>query len=244
MERRSLPLGALYPDPSAHQLAQAFADGKAEAGAAVLAGSRGVQLGERLKQGLEPVARDADSGVLHRQMEFPPVFGNPTGGDPNEDAASVGELEAVGQQIDQDLTAAHGIANRGFGGAVLDPICQVETFAGGVWRHQIEGVLDRGAQIEGSQFQFQLHRLDLREVENVVQDVEQRFTADADGFQVLSSGGTASTIQDERFLPEEMDAWELGTKTSWEAAGGLQVNGSVFFNDYTDKQWGGKRGQI
>lgn len=58
------------------------------------------------------------------------------------------------------------------------------------------------------------------------------------GISQISSGGTASTIDDERFLPEEMDAWELGTKTSWEAAGGLQVNGSVFFNDYTDKQVG------
>jgi outer membrane receptor protein involved in Fe transport len=35
-----------------------------------------------------------------------------------------------------------------------------------------------------------------------------------------------------------MTTWELGGKTSWEAAGTLIANGALFFNDYTDKQVG------
>ena len=35
-----------------------------------------------------------------------------------------------------------------------------------------------------------------------------------------------------------MDSYELGTKTSWEAAGFLQLNAALFFLDYTDKQVG------
>jgi iron complex outermembrane receptor protein len=58
------------------------------------------------------------------------------------------------------------------------------------------------------------------------------------GINAASGSNTATTIDDERFAPEKMDAWEIGTKTSWEVAGYLQLNGALFFNDYTDKQIG------
>jgi outer membrane receptor protein involved in Fe transport len=58
------------------------------------------------------------------------------------------------------------------------------------------------------------------------------------GLNQLSSGGAATTIDEERFDPEKMDTYEIGTKTAWEAAGYLQLNGAVFFLDYTDKQVG------
>jgi len=56
------------------------------------------------------------------------------------------------------------------------------------------------------------------------------------GINQLSGGGSAAKIENERFLPEKMTAYEIGTKTSWEAGGALQVNGAMFFQDYTDKQ--------
>jgi iron complex outermembrane receptor protein len=58
------------------------------------------------------------------------------------------------------------------------------------------------------------------------------------GITTTSIGNAAATIEDLRFLPEEMDAWELGTKTNWQAAGDLLLNGAFFFQDYTDKQIG------
>ena len=56
------------------------------------------------------------------------------------------------------------------------------------------------------------------------------------GINQLSGGGSAETIASATFLPEKMIAYEFGAKTSWEAAGTLQANGAVFFQDYTDKQ--------
>jgi outer membrane receptor protein involved in Fe transport len=56
------------------------------------------------------------------------------------------------------------------------------------------------------------------------------------GINQLEAGASATVIENERFDPEKMTAWELGTKTSWAAAGYLQVNGSAFFQDYSDKQ--------
>ncbi len=58
------------------------------------------------------------------------------------------------------------------------------------------------------------------------------------GINQLSTGGAASTIAEERFDAEEMDTYEIGMKTAWEAAGYLQVNGAAFLLDYTDKQVG------
>ena len=56
------------------------------------------------------------------------------------------------------------------------------------------------------------------------------------GINQLAAGGSAVTIDELRFDPEKMDTYELGAKTSWQAAGALVINGAVFFNDYTDKQ--------
>jgi outer membrane receptor protein involved in Fe transport len=58
------------------------------------------------------------------------------------------------------------------------------------------------------------------------------------GINQLAAGGTPTTIDFERFDSEKMEAWEIGTKTQWEAAGFVQFNGAFFFNDYTDKQIG------
>jgi len=58
------------------------------------------------------------------------------------------------------------------------------------------------------------------------------------GINQISAGGSATTIEQERFDPEVMDTYELGWKTTWEAGGFLLFNGAVFFMDYTDKQVG------
>ena len=58
------------------------------------------------------------------------------------------------------------------------------------------------------------------------------------GIAATPGGGSPVSIEDDKFLPEKMEAWELGTKTTWEAAGQLQANIAGFFQDYTDKQIG------
>lgn len=56
------------------------------------------------------------------------------------------------------------------------------------------------------------------------------------GINQLEAGASATTIENERFKPEKMTAWELGAKTIWSVAGTLQLNGAVFYQDYSDKQ--------
>ncbi|MBT77880.1 MAG: hypothetical protein CL798_06790 [Chromatiales bacterium] len=58
------------------------------------------------------------------------------------------------------------------------------------------------------------------------------------GINTLAAGGTATTIDDERFDSEKVTAWEVGMKSEWEMAGFLRFNVAGFLNDYTDKQIG------
>ncbi|MBL8201576.1 MAG: TonB-dependent receptor [Chromatiales bacterium] len=56
------------------------------------------------------------------------------------------------------------------------------------------------------------------------------------GINQLEAGGSPTVIENERFASEKMTAWELGAKTTWSAAGYLQLNGAAFYQDYSDKQ--------
>lgn len=60
------------------------------------------------------------------------------------------------------------------------------------------------------------------------------------GINQLTGGGGAEPppLSSERFDPEKLQAWEVGIKSNFEAAGYWQLNGSVFFQDYTAKQVG------
>jgi outer membrane receptor protein involved in Fe transport len=56
------------------------------------------------------------------------------------------------------------------------------------------------------------------------------------GINQLAGGGAPSTVASDSFDPEKLDAWELGTKNTFDMAGALVANASFFFQDYTDKQ--------
>ena len=47
------------------------------------------------------------------------------------------------------------------------------------------------------------------------------------GINAISSGGAATTIDEERFDSEKMENWEFGWKTAWELGGALQLNGAL-----------------
>jgi len=56
------------------------------------------------------------------------------------------------------------------------------------------------------------------------------------GIGTIGAGASPTTIEEQRFKPEVVEAWEFGAKTDWAVAGFLRVNGSLFLNDYADKQ--------
>lgn len=108
-EGAALARRAVDPDLAAHQQGQAFADGQPETGAAVFPCQRTVRLFESLEQAQLVGRADADTGIL--DLETQQRRGSVRGELANAqgDAAVVGELDRVGDEIDQDLAEAQRV---------------------------------------------------------------------------------------------------------------------------------------
>ena len=157
---------ALDHDRATHQGRQVAADRQAQARAAEATRGRGVGLGEFLEQRLQLVGLDADAGVgdLQPQPPLPVQIGD------DADLACLGELQGVGDQIVEDLAHAGGVTDppaprlrrcrQGEGQATL-------VGQGGEGR---VGAFQQLVQIERLFLQDQLARLDLRQVQHIVQD--------------------------------------------------------------------------
>src|SRR5690606_35606723 len=90
------------------------ADGEAEPGPAVSPRQGRIRLLELAEQALGVGIGDTRSGVRHREGEARPACrGTPFHGDPDGDAAGLGELDRVTDEIDQDLTETRRV----YGGA-------------------------------------------------------------------------------------------------------------------------------
>jgi outer membrane receptor protein involved in Fe transport len=80
--------------------------------------------------------------------------------------------------------------------------------------------------------------LDWSPIEDTKLFFSYAFAQKPGGINALIGGGSSAppTLENERFDPEELKAYELGLKTQFEAAGFWQFNSSVFLQDYTAKQ--------
>ncbi len=108
------------------------------------------------------------------------------GGDGDHDFAAVGELDRVGQQVDQDLAQARDVADQRGGHAVVDEVGEVDVLLAGFGADQVHRLFQAAAQVEGIVLDFQLADLDFRVVEDVVDDGQQSFAAGAHGLGVIA----------------------------------------------------------
>ena len=108
------PTLAVDAEVAAEQAGDLAADREAEAGAAVLAARRAVRLLERLEDQALLVLRDADAGIGDRERDD---VGAPSAVIAQLDAAALGELDRVRQQVAQHLTQPHvvGVDRRAAG---------------------------------------------------------------------------------------------------------------------------------
>src|SRR3546814_3432432 len=93
-------------DPATQQFGQGLGDGGAQARAAEAAPATGLDLFECIEDPLAVRLRDSDAGVADREMQLRDVvclFRLLRPGNLESDAPAFGELDRVGQQVDQDL---------------------------------------------------------------------------------------------------------------------------------------------
>ena len=199
MERRADLRPALDAEGAAHELRELAADGEPEPAAAEAAAGRLVGLGERLEDPADGGGIDPDAGVAHRDLDARAVGGG--GGThfrPDEHFAPRGELDGVADQIHQDLPYAQRIpAQRAvLGRRRRDD--ELDALRLGGAREEARAFLENLAEIEGQILERDLADVDLRQVQQVVDDLQQHARRGTDGL------GEARLGRGERRAGEEL----------------------------------------
>ena len=177
MKGRTLAELAVDPDAPAHQLAQALADGQTEPGAAVPARRRGVDLTERFEETVEPLGRDAHARVADREVELPPsaLERRRVHGDAN--LPGVGEFHRIAKKVHEDLAQAAGVRREHAGGRRLDEARELDTLFLRLRGDELQGFLETAGERARLFLEVELARLDLGEVQDVVDDSHQMIAA-------------------------------------------------------------------
>ena len=195
---------ALDPDAAAHQLHQLRGDRQPEAGAAVAARHRGVRLLERAEDLVELVLRNADAGIADREVQLRVALAPLEHLDADDDLAGVGELDRVADQVHEHLAEPVGIAHEKVGNFGFDVGGELQSLVLGRDRQPPERVCQVVANAEGPMGELELARLDLGEVEDVVDDVQQVVGGAANELELLALDGIVGAL--ERQLGHTHDA--------------------------------------
>ena len=166
---------ALEPDLAAHQLDQPAADGQAQPGAAVLAGGGHVGLGEGLEQFRRLLRGHADAGVAHGELELHLLAGVFEQFDLEPDLALLGELDRVVDEVGEDLAEPERIAEQILRESPSETSARnSRPFSCAFWAVSGGDRADHLVELEIGGLDVELAGLDLREVEDVVDDRQQR----------------------------------------------------------------------
>ena len=175
LEGASPPGLALDGQVPAHQPREAPADGEAEPGAAVAARGRAVGLGEGLEEPRLLLGRDADAGVAdgEAQGQLAVRLRRPRRLDPHEHLAAARELERVADEVRHHLAKPQRVPDQAVGHRGQHVHDQLDVLLDHRRAVGLRELLEQAAQAEGRRLQLEPVGLDLREVEQVVQDPEQ-----------------------------------------------------------------------
>ena len=165
---------ALQPDLAAHQLDEASADHEPEARSPEAPRRRRVGLAEGLEQAALHVRRDPDSGVADLHLEIERVGLRRRHRHRRDDLAALRELDGVADQVREDLTEAAGVAAQRSRHPGIHRAQQLHSLALRPLGQQLHDLLERQPRVEVDDLELEATGLDLREVEDVVEDRQQR----------------------------------------------------------------------
>ncbi len=185
-ERAALAENALHRDLTAHQLDELPADRQAQSGAAEAPGGRTVGLGKRPEQLADLLRRHADPGVGDLDLQPQPVGLVADRREPHDDLAGLGELEGVADQVDQHLGQPQRIADQGPRDRRIGGEHHLDRLLALLLADQRGDVLQHVVETEGRRLDRQPSGLDLREIQDIVDDAQQGLRRPVDLLEVVA----------------------------------------------------------
>src|SRR5262249_38563427 len=156
VERAPLPRLALDPHSPSHELDELQRNGQAQAGAAVFARRRGVDLRKGLKEETQLLARNADARVTYREMEAGRRFVLGFALDTHGHFARAGELDRVADEVHENLPQPARVADEVLGYVVEHVAGQLEPFGVGAQRQRGDRFVEVVAQIDIDRIEVEL----------------------------------------------------------------------------------------
>ena len=138
------------------------------------AGRRRIDLGEFLEDLRLHLRRNADAGVFDTQFQDRLTIRDSLGGDLDMHMALLCELDGIAKEVRDDLPEAARITHEGMHYLLVARDDEFDILFRGRGRQKRCDILDRLDRIERRLPELQLAGIDLREVENVIDDGEQR----------------------------------------------------------------------
>ena len=175
---------AVHLDAAAHQLDQSPGDGQPEARAAITPGGRTIGLGETLEEMLGLAGRDADARIVEGEAQARAGMRRRVHPHVQVDLAVLGELHRVAHQIDQHLPQPQIVGAEPLGQAGGNGHPETQPLLLQAQGEQVLHLVEHGLQQEGRAVDLQLAGLDLRQVEEIVDEVQQRARRRPDGGEV------------------------------------------------------------
>jgi len=133
----------------------------------------GIHLRERLEQPIHSVLGDADSRVADLESQSGRSLAFADRGGRERHLPDLGELDGVGEEVEKDLTHSTGIAVNVGRQVVAHQTAELEPLAVGKLGDDIQRSLHHLDEVAVDDLELELPRLDLREVEDVIDDREQ-----------------------------------------------------------------------
>src|SRR5262249_28272768 len=137
-------------------------------------GHRAVALRERLEEPASLLGHDPDARVLHLEPYERNAARAGSGRDTDDDRSALRVLDCVAQQVDEHLAYPSRIPARAPGHIGRDQTGEVESPLTRGLGQEIDRVLDQGVELERDALDLEPAGLDLGEVEDVVDDTEER----------------------------------------------------------------------
>ena len=141
--------------------------------------------------------------------------------------ATVGKLHCIAEEIDENLLDAYGVAYAQPARAWRHTGKQVDAFGSRTGSKEIDRILHEIDQRKGLKVEFDSARLDLGEIEHVIDDGQQGITAPADGLDEIELFGVQRSVQEQIGHADNGIHWRANLVTHAGEKGALGAIGGI-----------------